>query len=119
MKPADNGRRKLNNSSDRTLNIQLNKSAYGFENMMWSRYRISVIEYAVLRHVEQDNKCKICSVELNEESRPHVDHCHKYGDVRAILCHRCNVTLHSFEDHPVHLLNMYKYLDYHNILKRL
>lgn len=51
----------------------------------------------------QDNKCAICK---NLETRTHngkvrnlsVDHCHKTGKVRGLLCCRCNITIGRFED---------------------
>lgn len=45
---------------------------------------------------KQNNKCKICGSLLdlvNNSKNVHVDHCHKTGFVRAVLCRRCN----SFE----------------------
>lgn len=41
---------------------------------------------------EQENLCLICKVSFNE-SEPHVDHCHKTGVVRGILCERCNLAI--------------------------
>lgn len=39
---------------------------------------------------QQDYKCYICRQEF---TRPHVDHDHETGEVRSILCHRCNTCL--------------------------
>lgn len=53
---------------------------------------------------QQDNKCGICdkpiSFELNSMSKrtAYVDHDHKTGNVRGILCVRCNSLLHMVED---------------------
>lgn len=46
-------------------------------------------------YFEQDGKCAITSCP-NEAT--HVDHCHKTGRVRGLLCHKCNVGLHYLED---------------------
>ena len=39
---------------------------------------------------KQNNKCSICKKELTSAK---VDHCHKTGKVRDLLCHKCNVHL--------------------------
>lgn len=49
--------------------------------------------------VAQDGKCAICRRPFGEKRRPNVDHNHKTGKVRGILCYRCNkfmVGRHTF-----------------------
>lgn len=48
--------------------------------------------------ITQDNKCAICGVPLKEGRGRHIDHDHKTGVVRGILCQRCNVGLWPLED---------------------
>ena len=43
----------------------------------------------------QENKCKICKLEHN---RLVIDHDHKTGEVRGILCTRCNSCLGWYEE---------------------
>jgi hypothetical protein len=59
----------------------------------------------------QDNKCLICSDELNV---PHVDHCHETKHVRGILCARCNMGLGYFKDDPQRLASAITYLENSN-----
>jgi hypothetical protein len=41
-------------------------------------------------------RCWICDDELSER-RTHIDHCHRTGKVRGILCPRCNSQLAGVE----------------------
>lgn len=41
----------------------------------------------------------------------HIDHCHKTGKIRGILCGRCNVTIGYFKDDPDRLLLAAEYLE--------
>ena len=41
--------------------------------------------------LEQQGKCKICSTEM--KSAAGIDHCHKTGVVRGLLCRKCNFLL--------------------------
>lgn len=64
---------------------------------------------------EQSNKCRICNLEATKK-RLCVDHCHKTGKVRALLCTRCNATLGQVQDNIVHLEDMIKYLNHYENL---
>lgn len=63
--------------------------------------------------VAQRGRCAICYGELGDKSRPHVDHCHKTGKVRAILCSRCNRGLGNVNDNPALLRAMADYIEAH------
>lgn len=54
----------------------------------------------------QDNKCAICG----EETKLHVDHCHKTNKVRGLLCPPCNKGLGHFKDNSQLLTNARNYL---------
>lgn len=67
-------------------------------------YGITVGEVEALRD-EQGNRCAVCRVSADEI--PHkafkynplvVDHDHKTGRVRGLLCPKCNVGLGQFDD---------------------
>lgn len=45
---------------------------------------------------QQGGRCAMCRGERHG-ARWHVDHDHKTGKVRSILCHRCNVNLGAYE----------------------
>lgn len=59
------------------------------------KYRVTREQYETMLK-DQDDKCPICNDPL--DGRIHVDHDHKTGKVRGLLCHRCNVGLGFFND---------------------
>jgi hypothetical protein len=60
--------------------------------------------------VEQGYVCGICGG-LPISTRLAVDHDHRSGDVRGLLCRRCNTALGSFRDSTELLRSAIKYLD--------
>lgn len=46
---------------------------------------------------QQDNKCGLCFTELTQRTTV-LDHDHKTGKIRAVLCRKCNIGLGYFED---------------------
>lgn len=63
----------------------------------------------------QDNRCAIgpCGYEFKDISDASVDHCHRSGKVRALLCNRCNTALGQVRDNPDRLRSLADYLDTH------
>lgn len=73
------------------------------------RYNLTPEKFNAL-YEQQAGKCKICD---KEESLPRmlaIDHCHKTGHVRGLLCQKCNTGLGMFGDNPKRLLTAAKYL---------
>jgi len=61
---------------------------------------------------EQANLCKICGQpDTSKRGVLHVDHCHKTGRVRGLLCFKCNIALGKFKDDPQLLRNALAYLE--------
>ena len=67
---------------------------YGLKN----RYGITVDDYNKMLK-EQNCCCDICGRhKLEFKTRLAVDHCHKTGKIRGLLCYRCNTNLGIIED---------------------
>lgn len=50
---------------------------------------------------DQDGKCCICQEDLSLELRGYaIDHNHETGQVRGLLCNKCNTGLGLFMDNP-------------------
>lgn len=47
---------------------------------------------------EQNNKCKICNRPPQGKRPLAIDHCHKSGRVRGLLCYRCNRSVALLDD---------------------
>lgn len=45
----------------------------------------------------QDFRCKICDSRFTDSLKPKIDHCHKTGKVRGVLCNTCNTGLGHIE----------------------
>lgn len=67
-----------------------------------NRYGISLEKYKSMLN-EQLNKCKICGTEKSSnfgKRNLSVDHNHSTGEVRALLCNKCNLGVEFLEKNP-------------------
>lgn len=55
---------------------------------------------------EQQNLCKICL----KNTKLVIDHCHRTGKVRGLLCHNCNVSLGLLKENIKIIQNIINYL---------
>lgn len=58
----------------------------------------------------QGGKCAICEEKCVTNKELAIDHCHKTGRIRGLLCMRCNTALGMFRDNPLLLEKAYIYL---------
>ena len=96
-----------NKDNSETVRSQYLKRAYGmtfeeFENML----------------SEQNNCCAICGTNKPSKTRGrvkrfHVDHDHKTGKIRGLICKSCNIALGEVEDNIHILKSMIQYLESH------
>lgn len=57
---------------------------------------------------KQKNRCAICRKKFRKT--PHIDHSHKTGRNRGLLCDDCNLGLGRFNDDPEILKNAIEYI---------
>jgi hypothetical protein len=75
------------------------------------KFNLTVEEYnQILKN--QNNACPICGLPTSFLSRNlSVDHDHKTGKIRGLLCENCNVGLGHFKDNPNSLRMAIVYLE--------
>jgi hypothetical protein len=79
-------------------------------------YGITIDEYDDI-YDKQNGKCSICGKEEKAVIRGipltlAVDHSHKTGKVRGLLCHKCNRAIGGLQDSVVLLRKAADYLEY-------
>lgn len=81
------------------------KYTYGIE---WKEYETMLLA--------QDKKCKICGTTKSGchwgEDRFFVDHSHKTGKVRGLLCGNCNQGIGKLQDNPELLRKAADYIEH-------
>lgn len=86
---------------------QVRKSVYKW--VLMNRYGLTVEQYEEM-HARQGGVCAICGEECSSGRSLAVDHDHKTGLVRGLLCTRCNWGLGHFLDDVVRLKAAIAYL---------
>lgn len=73
------------------------------------KYGVDEAEYFRMLN-DQNGKCAACGQEPDNKVGFHIDHDHKTGSVRGLLCHSCNVTLGHVKDDQKRLDDLIRYL---------
>lgn len=81
-----------------------------YKNFIAREYRMTMVEYEAML-TSQGGVCKICGNPTVEGKRLHVDHCHKSGKIRGLLCHHCNLMLGQAMDNARTLRSAALYLE--------
>lgn len=78
------------------------------------KYGMTLEDYEAMR-ISQNFKCAICEKheQASYRQKLFIDHCHKTGKVRQLLCDKCNVGLGSFLDNEKFLEEAIQYLKRH------
>lgn len=81
--------------------VKINNEAFRKRNPGYHRartYGLSIDDVASMKD-KQGNKCAICKIYEEHSSRELVvDHCHRTGRVRGLLCFKCNAGLGQLQD---------------------
>jgi hypothetical protein len=73
------------------------------------KYNISLKDYNFLLQ-KQNYKCAVCNKVFQNGKNTHIDHNHKTGKIRGLLCGKCNKGMGLFEDNLILLEEAIKYL---------
>lgn len=87
------------NSFSRSRRLNLSPRERKSEDLRYS-YGITIEEYDKL-YDKQQGKCSICSTSESKTKNSKflfVDHDHRTGRIRSLLCHKCNSALGGFND---------------------
>ena len=91
------------------LGTRLKERAHNLKRM----FGMTLEEYDE-KLVNQYGGCKICGLTCVSGKRLAVDHDHKTGKIRDLLCTNCNVGLGKFQDNPELLIKAADYLREHS-----
>lgn len=81
------------------------------DNMLKREYGLTPEQWNDL-FSSQNGCCKICNIHSSEIKKPlAVDHCHKSGKVRGLLCYHCNWLIGHAKDDKDILSSAIKYLE--------
>lgn len=84
-------------------------------NTLKHNYGITLQDYELIL-VNQGGKCACCGKTPEiQKYRLAVDHNHKTGKIRGLLCRNCNVSLGLVKENKDTLLNMIAYLEKYNM----
>jgi hypothetical protein len=78
--------------------------------MLKRNFGITADDYDVMLK-QQENVCAICKEVSVADRRLAVDHDHGTGEVRGLLCTRCNLVLGKVNDDPALLRRAAEYLE--------
>lgn len=81
------------------------------KNLLKRKYNLTQEDYERMCK-DQNGQCLICNTDdfKGKGNKLYIDHCHKTGKIRGLLCSSCNVGLGNFKENIEALKNAIKYL---------
>lgn len=93
--------------------IELNPDhRYGGPKKDFKKYGITERDWRGMVSAQEAN-CAICGTHFEYVGALAIDHCHKTGGVRGLLCRGCNTGLGMFKDDPELMRRAISYLERH------
>ena len=87
-----------------------------FKSHLKRTYGLDLDSYMELC-IAQDYRCDICGKDshstYDKKGGLYVDHCHKSGKIRGLLCHSCNAAIGHLQEDIEILESAIKYLEKH------
>lgn len=88
-------------AGDRIRREKLKKDPlWDMRNGLRSKFGMTV-EQKDQMMISQDNRCAICSSQFKDRSYACVDHDHKTGKIRQLLCRGCNAGIGNLKENPM------------------
>lgn len=88
---------------------------YEKKNKMYNKFKITIREYNEML-LNQNNQCFLCFKTPEENKKAlAVDHCHKTGKIRGLLCSKCNLGLGLFNDNVNIMEKAIKYINFNKV----
>jgi len=88
---------------------------YRRKYQLLAKYGLTLLDYYLMFEM-QGQVCAICRTDVPVRGRAYdwfaVDHDHKTGKVRGLLCSQCNRGLGSFRDNQIFLATAVEYLQH-------
>lgn len=89
---------------------RIRKEAYRIK----SKFKMATVDEAeILVRRREAGTCECCSASGVDRRLMHIDHDHRTGKIRSVLCNKCNVALGLVNDSIGHLQKLIAYLDRH------
>lgn len=86
------------------------KTKLNVQKHFLKRFNLTIEDFNTMM-IKQNNKCKICNIHRDQVTKNfNVDHCHKTGKVRGLLCLNCNTGLGQFKDNIELMIKAIQYL---------
>jgi len=112
IEPCVHGHKLRYTSSNNCVECSYGKKQDRSEYLRWLRikkeYGISKDDFLSMLN-KQSHECSICQKLLTDKNT-HIDHCHKTGSVRSLLCNKCNQAIGLFDEDQDRIFAAVKYL---------
>lgn len=88
-------------------------SAHTRKSTLKAKYGITEEQYQEMHRI-QGGVCAICKFPCSSGDKLSVDHCHKTGEIRGLLCKSCNIAIAAVDESEDVIYSMLDYLRQHN-----